>query len=219
MKERYFKPHTRAKTGQAMLDELFPTGQQRAKDLIVDRAALLALDLQRYFLDPESHAFVPSGPSIVPLINSLAMKFAENQRPVIFSQHINNQGNAGSLPGWWRELITEDHPRRSFPPELRLEAGEILEKSQYDAFYQTDLEARLNALSVGQVVIGGVMTHLCCETTARSAFVRGFEVFFLVDGTATYQRAYHMATLRNLGHGFATLVSGQQVLQLLEANR
>ncbi|MGB9641195.1 MAG: isochorismatase family protein, partial [Anaerolineales bacterium] len=46
---------------------------------------------------------------------------------------------------------------------------------------------------------------LCCETTARSAFIRGFEPFFLVDGTATYNSYFHQATLLNLNHGFASL--------------
>lgn len=47
------------------------------------------------------------------------------------------------------------------------------------------------------------MTHLCCETTARSAFIRGFDVFFTIDGTATYNEDFHFGTLYNLAHGFA----------------
>ncbi|PIV27689.1 MAG: isochorismatase, partial [Anaerolineae bacterium CG03_land_8_20_14_0_80_58_20] len=42
-----------------------------------------------------------------------------------------------------------------------------------------------------------------CETTARSAFVRGFEVFFCADGTATYTKELHRSTLLNLSHGVA----------------
>jgi len=49
----------------------------------------------------------------------------------------------------------------------------------------------------------GVMTHLCCETTARSAFIRGFKTYFTIDGTATYNEQFHMASLINLSHGFA----------------
>ncbi|MCD4801936.1 MAG: isochorismatase family protein, partial [Anaerolineales bacterium] len=42
-------------------------------------------------------------------------------------------------------------------------------------------------------------------TSARAAFVQGYEVFFLVDGTATYNREYHQASIQNLAHGFAVL--------------
>jgi isochorismate hydrolase len=61
------------------------------------------------------------------------------------------------------------------------------------------------------------MAHLCCETTARSAFTRGFEVFFLVDGTASYNRDFHQASLLNLAHGFATLLLTGEALAALEA--
>ena len=80
--------------------------------------------------------------------------------------------------------------------------GVVLQKKQYDAFHQTDLESILRGRGVEQVVVTGVMTHLCCETTARAAFVRGFEVFFCVDGTATYTEELHHAALLTLTHGF-----------------
>ncbi len=88
---------------------------------------------------------------------------------------------------------------------MKITRDEVLIKSQYDAFYHSELTAVLNTYGIDQLVIGGVMTHLCCETSARAAFVRGFEVFFLVDGTATYNREYHQASLQNLAHGFAVL--------------
>ena len=55
------------------------------------------------------------------------------------------------------------------------------------------------------------MTHLCCESTARSAVVRGFEVFFLIDGTATYNQQFHFGSLYNLAHGVATQVLAQEI--------
>jgi isochorismate hydrolase len=95
----------------------------------------------------------------------------------------------------------------------------ILPKTQYDAFYGTSLEAELRRYAVDQVVISGVMTHLCCETTARAAFVRGFQVFFLVDGTATYNQDFHRASLLNLSHGFATLSLVSEILAALQEAR
>jgi len=57
------------------------------------------------------------------------------------------------------------------------------------------------------------MTHLCCETTARSAFMSGFDVFFTVDGTATYNKTFHLSTLINLAHGFAIPITTKEVIQ------
>jgi isochorismate hydrolase len=62
------------------------------------------------------------------------------------------------------------------------------------------------------------MTHLCCETTARSAFMRGFAVFCLVDGMATYTAAFHQAALLNLAHGFSTLLLVDEALKALAVN-
>jgi len=59
------------------------------------------------------------------------------------------------------------------------------------------------------------MAHLCCETTARSAFVKGFEVVFVIDGTATYNKDFYISTLLNLSHGFAIPVLTEEILNLL----
>ncbi|MCK4236598.1 MAG: isochorismatase family protein, partial [Candidatus Krumholzibacteria bacterium] len=90
--------------------------------------------------------------------------------------------------------------------ELATSKATVIRKTQYDAFYGTSLDDVLKESGTRQLVITGVMTHLCCETTARTAFVRGFAVFFPVDGTATYNEDFHGAALLNLSHGFAVPV-------------
>jgi isochorismate hydrolase len=117
---------------------------------------------------------------------------------------------------WWRRLISPDDPLS----QLRLASpmSQVIEKTQYDAFHGTHLEAQLCQLGIRQVIIGGLMTHLCCETTARSAFVRGFEVIFLLDGTATYSREYHLATLLNLSQGFASLAACDEIINLISGD-
>lgn len=211
MKEVYFTRETLASVAQNMLAEVFPEGQKRAHPFSPGRSALLVLDMQEYFLSPDSHAFVPSAPVILSRINSLIHTFREHGRPVFFTQHVNTEENAGSMDRWWRDMITQDHPQKELSPDLDLAEAQVLTKTQYDAFHNTDLKDRLDSESVRQVVVSGVMTHLCCETTARSAFMHGYDVFFLVDGTASYHRDYHLSTLRNLGHGFATLMTCAEV--------
>lgn len=211
MKEAYFTSEDIHLRAEEMMEEVFPAGQKRRVDFHPEQAALLVLDAQDYFLDPASHAFIPSAQAIVLHLNQSIRLFTAHSRPVLFTQHLNTEEDAGGMKTWWRDLITRDHPYQALSNKLDREGVEVLEKSQYDAFYGTGLEQWLRNRDVSQVLIGGVMTHLCCETTARSAFMRGFDVFFLVDGTATYQRSFHVGTLRNLGHGFATLVLTEDV--------
>ncbi len=180
------------------------------------RTALIVLDMQRYFLDPDSHAHIPSAVDIIPGIRSLAAVFSERHLPVIFTRHLNTPENGGALALWWSDSIREEDPSSEITSDLDTSRGIVLRKSQYDAFYDTDLEDRLKERGIERVVICGVMTHLCCETTARSAFVRGFEVTFPVDGTATYDESFHLATLLNLSHGFATLAFVEDILAVME---
>jgi bifunctional isochorismate lyase/aryl carrier protein len=178
----------------------------------LQNSALLVLDMQRYFLEPSSHAYIPSARAILPGIQAIVQAYSRQGLPIIFTRHTNTERDAGAMKGWWRDLIRDKTPLSQIAAELDISKGTILQKSQYDAFYQTTLEEMLHKRNVRQVVISGVMTHLCCETTARSAFVRGFEVFFLIDGTATYNTEFHRAALVNLAHGFATLCNVNDIL-------
>ena len=81
----------------------------------------------------------------------------------------------------------------------------FITKSGYDAFNGTDLKKDLLDRGVDTVVVCGAMTNLCCETTARVAFVNNFNVIFLRDGNATTTQEFHEATVKNLQFGFATI--------------
>ncbi len=215
LKETYFTPENLASKAQDMLDSL--AGIQRPHGpFLPGRSALLALDLQAYFLDPTSHAFVPSAPAILPGINALIQVYTQRGLPLILTRHLNTPENAGLMATWWRETITADNQLSKLDRRIEPGDGVVIEKSRYDAFFDSPLEYLLRQKEVSKVVICGVMTHLCCETTARSAFMRGFEVFFTVDGTATYTEAHHRASLLNLAHGFATPVLVSQVLEALD---
>lgn len=180
-----------------------------------DKSALVVLDMQKYFLDPTSHAYIPSAPAIVPGLVGLMTQYRANALSLVLTRHLNTADDAGMLGKWWSDTIKSDDPLGELDQSIRSEGAIVMEKTQYDAFHNTDLEDILRSRGISQVVVGGVMTHLCCETTARSAFVRGFEVFFLVDGTATYNDVFHQATLVNLAHGFATLVMVDEITERL----
>lgn len=209
MKEAYFTASTIAVKSQEF-SKLAESGHVRRFEFEPLTSALLVLDMQRYFLDEKSHAFIPSAPAIMPGLLQLIQAFRQRSRPVIFTRHLNDSSNAAMMDKWWQELIIRENPLSEI--DDRLKANEVVEKSQYDAFHNTHLEGNLKDKNISQVVVCGVMTHLCCESTARSAFMRGFEVFFPVDGTATYNEAFHKATLLNLSHGFAELVTVEELL-------
>ena len=212
MKETYFTDLSLDQQASELYQQLSEITRIQKLEFQPACSALLVLDMQSYFLNPASHAYVPSAGAILDGILQLMDAYTAHQMPIFFSQHINTADHAGMMSTWWKDLITSDNPFHRIIPEIELSVGTLIQKNQYDAFYQTPLEEMLHARGVTQVVICGVMTHLCCETTARSAFMKGFGVFFPVDGTATYNLAFHQASLLNLAHGFASVVLMRDIL-------
>jgi isochorismate hydrolase len=217
MKTAYFTDESLDSKAAAMLEAV--SSRVRPRDIRFEPrgSALLILDMQRYFSDPESHAFIPSLPPVISRIRQIQAAFRAAGLPVILTRHLNTDENAGLLGTWWRDLIRPGTRWAEIVPGLGPGTSPVLEKTQYDAFHGTDLERILKGQNVSRVVITGVMTHLCCETTARSAFVRGFTVFVPVDGTATYNEDFHFASLLNLAHGFAVPVLAHDLIRNLEA--
>lgn len=206
-REAYFTAETIREKSHAMLDTLASLRARHTGIVFCrERSALLVLDMQEYFLRLISHAFIPSAPAILPNLQSLITNYRSSNLPIIFTRHVNTDADAAMMSRWWRDVIRTDSSDSAISAALDTSAGVLIEKSQYDAFYRTRLEEVLRGRGVEQIVVTGVMTHLCCETTARSAFVRGFEVFFCVDGTATYTEELHRSSLLNLSHGFAVPV-------------
>ncbi len=217
MKIEYFTPTTIAEKSKQLLDTLPTKRSLEGSGFDPTQAALIVLDMQKYFLDPGSHAYVPSAAAILPGIQSLIQAFRKQNLPIILTRHLNTHENAGQMANWWADLIREQDPASQLIPELDQLQAIRIEKSQYDAFLDTNLNRHLNELNIAQVVIAGVLTHLCCETTARSAFMHGYKVYFLVDGTATYYEDFHRASLLNLSHGFAVPVLTRDIQIAMES--
>jgi isochorismate hydrolase len=218
MKTAYFTEETIDARAEAMLAQV--RDRVRVRDIRFEprESALLILDVQRYFSDPDSHAFIPSLPPVIPRIEELEAAYTAAGLPVILTRHVNTDDDAGLLLTWWKDLIRAGTAYGEIVPELVSADSVVLEKTQYDAFHGTDLERMLRERGVAQVVVAGVMTHLCCETTARSAFVSGFKVFLPVDATATYIEEFHFGSLLNLAHGFAVPVLTRDLLSSLEVS-
>lgn len=183
-----------------------------------EHSALLIIDMQRYFLENKSHAYIPAAQKIIPRIKQLADQYSMRGLPIIFTRHLNTKNDAKLMSSWWGDLIIKDDPMSEITPEFKHHKVSVIKKSQYDAFFKTKLEDILHKLKVKQIVITGVMTHLCCETTARSAFMRGFEVFFTIDGTASDNIIFHNASLLNLADGFALPVYVEEIINAIKLN-
>jgi len=171
----------------------------------VEHSAILIIDMQNYFLDPSSHAFVESGRAILPNILDLVGHFRGHGRPVIFTYFAVQEGEDDPILRWWGESVPDGSAESLLTSELVPQEGELLlRKSSYSSFQGTELEEYLRKKEVQSLVVTGVLTNLCCETAAREAFCLGFDVFVPADALATYTEEMHLLSLQNLSYGFAT---------------
>lgn len=105
-------------------------------------------------------------------------------------------------PGQWNGDFYQIKPR---PDEV------IVTKHRYGAFESSDLDLVLRSRGIRTVIMTGVATNVCVETTARQAFLRDYYVVFTSDCTATYSQAEHDATLHNIDTFFGAVVSAEEV--------
>lgn len=184
-------------------------------ELLPDSTALLVVDMQRYFTKPCSHAYLPAVNAILPRVRDIIAAFRKHRRPVIFSRHCHRPGEEGVLGIWWNDIIRDGTEESQLDSRLDTAGSPILRKTRYSAFIGTDLYPRLWRMGVRTPVIAGVMTHLCCESTAREAFMRDLQPVVLMDATATQDEALHLASLRTLSNGFAEVLACEELKRRL----
>ncbi len=194
---------------QQQLIRLVPEAESRHALPTINQSALLVIDMQEYFR--------PIATGIIPGVKRVIDVCRRSGVPVIYTQHGHNDPEeSGMLSEWWEGHIIPGSDEALIVPEIQPATGErVMAKDRYSAFYRTDLEDQLRKSGIKDMIISGVMTNLCCETTARDAFVRDFRVFFLADGTATSGDDYHIAALRNLAYGFAYILTCDEIVQYL----
>jgi nicotinamidase-related amidase len=214
MNPYYATPETLPLLTTQWLEKIHPFNQH-IMTLNKEKSALLVIDMQDFFLDPKSPSFTCGGLAILPVLEQLIKAFREHQRPVIYTRHVHHPDHldSGILGWWWEGMCIEGTPEsevhRAIAP---LPSEKVILKHRYSGFYNTDLETILRVLKIEDLVITGVMTNMCCESTARDAYFRDYRVFFPADGSGSINEEMHVASLLNLAFGFAYITSAEKIM-------
>ena len=199
------------------LNKIKPFNQHQMQ-INPDKAALLVIDMQKFFLEPSSPAFMSSGVAILQNLKSLIQSFRKSNRPVIYTKHVHHPEllDAGIMEWWWEGMCLEGSPESEIHKDIYpLPSEKIVQKHRYSAFYNTDLETVLRCLKIEDLIITGVMTNMCCESTTRDAYFRDYRVFFLADCTGSANEDMHLASLLNLAYGFAYITNTEDIIRQL----
>jgi nicotinamidase-related amidase len=180
-----------------------------------ERCALLVMDMQEFFLDPASPAYMPQAAAVLPNAARLAKEFRLAGLPVLFTSHAHAdpENDGGLMTRRWHKVCRTGTPQARVVRELEPESGEVLSKCRYNAFTNPRLEVRLRELGVNSLIISGVMTNLCVESTVRAAFDLGFSCVVACDACAASTEDFHLASLKNIAHGFGAVRLTNTILE------
>lgn len=196
--------------------------------VVPERTALLNIDMQNCFVHGSPIA-APDGLVILDRINQLAAACRRAGMLVIHASIVirpdgSNLGVLSQFSPPVREgILNKGSESAALHKGLDVDPRDILlEKPRFGAFHGTDLELILRTRGIDTVIISGVATNVCCETTAREAAVRDFHVFFLSDGTATAAMGnasaaeLQKATCATLGFLFAQVLTVDEMIAKIQ---
>jgi biuret amidohydrolase len=180
------------------------------------QCALVIIDMQRDFLEPGGFGDalgndVSRLQQIIPTVKGLLAAFREQNLPVIHTVECHRPDLSDCPPAKLRRgegrlkigdrgpmgrILVAGEPGNAIIPELTPFPGEVvLEKPGKGAFCRTNLEAILQEKGITHLMITGVTTEVCVQTTMREANDRGFECLLVEDATESYFLEFKQATL------------------------
>jgi ureidoacrylate peracid hydrolase len=181
--------------------------------------ALLVIDMQNEFVEEGAYYSAhPNSLKILPNIERIIKTCRGLGIPVIWTMCDHGPPAGGLLLEKFppirdeRILWRDTHSYELYPDMIQPEKDEFkLVKHKYDSFDGTDLEMYLRNKKVNTLIITGISTNICCETTARTAFSKDYYVGFVSDATACADQSTHEATLRNIEYAFGRVLSTKEL--------
>ncbi len=181
---------------------LYPTPQKEN-----NAAALLLIDIQDFYFPGGRSALVnPEKASLN--AQKILKKFREKGLLVV---HVRHNAKSGA------EIHKHVKP---------INAEKVISKDHVNSFKDTDLLKYLRAQNVKQLVICGMMTHMCVEAATRAAHDFGFDCILIGDACATRDLKYgnkvikaedvHFSTLSSLKGYYAKVMNTDEYLAFLE---
>lgn len=188
-------------------------------------ASLLVVDVQNDFVSPQGSAAkrgedVSAAQAVVPRLVRLIEEARRIALPIIYVKTTHSEWT--DSPSWIyrksqeKALTTcregswgaEFYDGISPRPDER-----VVIKHRYSAFINTDLNTVLKAKGIESVLVTGVATNVCVETTARDAYMFDYYVTLVEDCAAAYDARLHENTLENIRRNFGLVASSEEIVR------
>ncbi len=190
------------------------------------KSALIVVDMQNDFVHSEGACAVngldvSGGQAIVPNIQAVIDAMHAAGRPVIWIRTTHDESTNSKV--WLTRLIGRKAPicvtgtwgTEYFAPLAPAPGDYEVVKHRYSAFIATDLELKLRALGVQTILVTGVGTSVCVESTMRDGYMLDFWALLVTDATAGGHPDDYDGSLANLGRGFGWLTDTAEITRYL----
>jgi len=193
------------------------------------KSALIVIDVQNDFCH-EQGAFSKRGldvsniqQRIVPKLASFIERLREFNYPIIFVKTVHSEWT--NSPSWLRRMggMAEEIPiclPNSWGSEFyKVEPKAtdcIVIKHRYSAFVGTDLNLILRSKGIQTILITGVVTNVCVETTARDGFNHDFNIILVEDCCGAYFSEEHNGTLVNINKYFGIVTNSDTIINIIK---
>jgi nicotinamidase-related amidase len=194
------------------------------------RTALVVVDLQNYFMAPDSPSEVPAARDIVPAVNraaaavrtaggTVAWVGTTSRGAEVFWSHRHKELMSPEASKRQLELLDPDSDGFQLWDGLAVAPEDLrITKRFYSAMSQgsSDLETQLRRRAVDTILIAGTVTNVCCESTGRDAMMLDFRTVLLADANAAKSQEAHVAALTGFLETFGDVMSVDEMIERLD---
>lgn len=194
------------------------------------RTAVIMIDMQNMYLQQEKRDRFGWPPifrfdEVVAECAALLAEARAQGLPVIYTRQISRADGADATPAMRKLAATLPDPADNAVADdaawgsqvldaVAPQAGDIvIEKLRWDAFYATELDSILRNLDVNRLVIAGLQTNVCVETTTRTALMKNFEVAVPEDAVSTDGESLHVNGLNALRVLYTEVAPWRELLE------
>jgi ureidoacrylate peracid hydrolase len=188
----------------------------------IEDTALIVIDMQNDFCHEDGVsgrngiADIQPFQTVVPQIDALISQARECKVPVIF---VKMTLDASTISEAWRNrwsapmtIVEKGAWGSEFYKLFPQEGDYVVEKHRYSAFIGTNLDLILRSLQRKSIILTGVLTNICVESTARDGFMLDYNVTLVEDGCAGSSTESHNASLANLAMAFGQVMKSTDIL-------
>jgi ureidoacrylate peracid hydrolase len=188
------------------------------------KTAIIVVDVQNDFCSPDGALGKAGQPTqaaldMIPNLQRLLTAARAAKAPVIFIQTIHEDATdseawVGRMAGKSASICRKNTWGAEFTEVAPVPGEPVVIKHRYSAFINTRLDSILRTFKVENLIMTGVSTNVCVESTARQGYMLDYNIVFLSDCTAAYSQEEHDMALYNMKSHFGLVAKADDVIAI-----